>query len=316
MKNRPLISFDWALKKLLRQKANFAILEGFLSTLLGRDIIIESLPESESNADEQDDKINKVDILCKETNGYLILIELQFNSETDYFHRMLFGASKIITDYMQEGFTYQQVSKVISVNIVYFDLGHGLDYVYYGSTSFFGLHHKDILALSAHQRNLFAKDDVCQIYPEYYIIKVNKFTNETKDKLDEWIYYFKNNDLPEQFSAKGLNLVTEKLNYEQMDKTAKALYDAHQKELRISYDVLETAKYEGMVEGMEKGLEKGIEQGIEKGLEQGIEKGKADLITSIYKNGVDIHMISNITQYSEEEILAILKKAGVDLGDQ
>ncbi|MFK7981327.1 MAG: hypothetical protein AB8G86_15180 [Saprospiraceae bacterium] len=28
---RTYISFDWALKKLLRQKANFGILEGFLS---------------------------------------------------------------------------------------------------------------------------------------------------------------------------------------------------------------------------------------------------------------------------------------------
>ena len=188
MKNRPLISFDWALKKLLRQKANFAILEGFLSTLLRRDISIESLPESESNALSKENKINKVDILCKEPNGDLILIELQFNSELDYFHRMLFGASKIIVDYMTEGLSYSRVRKVISINIVYFDLGQGLDYVYHGTTNFRGLHNKDILVLNSNQRNLFSKDDVFKIYPEYYIIKVNKFTKETKDKLDEWMY--------------------------------------------------------------------------------------------------------------------------------
>ena len=32
---RKLITFDWAMKRLLRSKANFEILEGFLSELLG-----------------------------------------------------------------------------------------------------------------------------------------------------------------------------------------------------------------------------------------------------------------------------------------
>ena len=31
---KPLVSFDWAVKRLLRNKANFGILEGFLSELL------------------------------------------------------------------------------------------------------------------------------------------------------------------------------------------------------------------------------------------------------------------------------------------
>ena len=43
MKN--LVRFDWAIKRLLRNKANFVILEGFLSELLGEDIKIESILE-------------------------------------------------------------------------------------------------------------------------------------------------------------------------------------------------------------------------------------------------------------------------------
>ena len=49
---RPLISFDWAIKRLLRQKANYGILEGFLSELLRRDVVIVNLPESETNKDD------------------------------------------------------------------------------------------------------------------------------------------------------------------------------------------------------------------------------------------------------------------------
>ena len=44
-----LVRFDWAMKKLLRNKANFSILEGFFSELLSRDITIQNLLESESN---------------------------------------------------------------------------------------------------------------------------------------------------------------------------------------------------------------------------------------------------------------------------
>ena len=43
---RKLISFDWAIKRILRSKANFEILEGFLSELLKEDITILEVLES------------------------------------------------------------------------------------------------------------------------------------------------------------------------------------------------------------------------------------------------------------------------------
>lgn len=56
------IRFDWAIKHILRDKANFDILEGFISVLLGEEIKIEELLESESNQDSDTDKFNRVDI--------------------------------------------------------------------------------------------------------------------------------------------------------------------------------------------------------------------------------------------------------------
>ncbi len=152
---RPLVSFDWAIKRLLRQKANFGILEGFLTVLLKEDIKIQSIGESESNSQSRESKINKVDILCETTDKKVVLIELQYNSENDYFHRMYFGTSKAVIDRITEGYTYDKIAKVISINIVYFDLGQGEDYVYYGSTEFRGIHHNDTLRLSGHQSKLY-----------------------------------------------------------------------------------------------------------------------------------------------------------------
>ena len=71
------IRFDWAIKRLLRQKANFGVLEGFLTVFLGEQIKIEEILESEGNQQDADDKFNRVDIKAKNTKGDIILIEIQ-----------------------------------------------------------------------------------------------------------------------------------------------------------------------------------------------------------------------------------------------
>ncbi len=296
MPSRPLVSFDWAIKKLLRQKANYDVLEGFLSVLLKKNIKILNIPESEGNGNDETDKINKVDILCENEARELILIELQYNSENDYFHRMLFGASKIITDYMEQSYTYDQVRKVYSINIVYFDLGQGEDYVYHGLTEFKGIHKHDILQVNAKQKSLFRVEHAHQIYPEYYIIKVNKFNDMAKDSLDEWIYYLKNNKLPEYYKAKGLEKAAKILDYQNMDAKAKALYDAHHKEMAISYGVLETAKEEGK------------EEGRKEGRAEGEQREKIKVICNSHLQGLPIPTIAAIVDTTEEEVAQILRE--------
>ena len=85
-----LIRFDWAMKRLLRQKSNYAVLEGFLSALLNEEIKIISLKESESNQESPESKFNRVDIFVENDNGELMIIEIQNSEEVDYFLRMLY----------------------------------------------------------------------------------------------------------------------------------------------------------------------------------------------------------------------------------
>nr|MCR4957369.1 Rpn family recombination-promoting nuclease/putative transposase [Prevotella sp.] len=124
------IRFDWAMKRLLRNKANHVVLEGFLSVLLEQDIKIHQFLESEGNQTDANDKYNRVDIMCEDKDGRKMIIEVQNEREYGYFHRMLYGTSKAITEYMELGDGYEKVQKVYSINIVYFDLGQGTDYVY------------------------------------------------------------------------------------------------------------------------------------------------------------------------------------------
>ena len=94
------IRFDWAMKRLLRNKANHVVLEGFLSVLLEQDIKIHKFLESEGNQESANDKYNRVDIMCEDKDGRKMIIEVQNEREYGYFHRMLYGTSKAITEYM------------------------------------------------------------------------------------------------------------------------------------------------------------------------------------------------------------------------
>ena len=254
---RQLISFDWAMKRLLRNKANFGILEGFLSELLKQDIKILSLLESESNKEDRNGKLNRVDLLAELTTGEIVLIEVQVNSESDYFCRMLYGVSKIIVEHLKEKEPYSQIKKVYSINILYFDLGLGDDYVYHGTTSFMGIHKNDTLELTEKQKEVFKKEKVHEIYPEYYLIKVNQFNEIAKDTLDQWIYFLKTEEIKDSFHAKGLIEAKEKLDSLKLNPQEKEEYKkyvenlTYQKSMVISNyeDGRVTGRHEGKVEG-------------------------------------------------------------------
>jgi predicted transposase/invertase (TIGR01784 family) len=251
--NKKLIRFDWAMKKLLRHKANFGILEGFLSELLRFDVMIESILESEGNKqDEYDNRVaclyNRVDILVKSKNNELLLVEVQNDSEIDYFHRMLYGVSKLVTEYIKEGEPYGTIKKIYSINIVYFGLGQGKDYVYEYKGEFIGLHENDTLLPTTLQKQDFKVEKVSDIFPKYFILKVNNFNDTAKDTFDEWIYFLKNSEVKDNFKAKGLDKAKEKLRYENLSEEDKKMYDRFQENRRIENSVSYTARQERNIE--------------------------------------------------------------------
>jgi predicted transposase/invertase (TIGR01784 family) len=224
---KKLIRFDWAVKKLLRNKANFVVLEGFLSELLFDDIKIQKILESESKQDTENDKYNRVDILTQNSKNELIIVEIQNTYEIDFFHRMIYGTSKALIENISLGQPYSEIKKVISINVVYFDLGQGKDYVYKGKTNFEGLHEKDTLQLSIQQKETFTKKEISDFFPEYYIIKVNKFNDIAKDTLDEWVYFLKNSEVKDEFKAKGLAEAKEVLDIMRLDKEQQYGYNRY-----------------------------------------------------------------------------------------
>ena len=256
--NNNLIRFDWAMKRLLRDKSNYVVLEGLISTLLEEDLHINRLLESESNQTDANDKFNRVDLLVEDTAGKLLIIEIQNNRELDYFHRMLYGTSKTISEYIGLGDDYDNVRKIYSINIVYFDLGQGKDYVYHGKTIFRGLHDpKDILQLSVRQKEMFIGKEAGDIFPEYYVLRVNEFDKIAKTPLDEWIKFLKTGEIDKDATAKGLPEAREKLRVDSLPEAEKRAYIKDMEAIRYQRSVIKTGWYEGRAEGREEGREEG-----------------------------------------------------------
>jgi len=290
--NRSMISFDWAMKRLLRNKANFEVLEGFLSELLRRKIIINHIGESEGTPTDKDDKTNRVDILVEADEKEIIIVELQFDSVAEYYHRMLFGVSKVITNYMATGDKYDKVRKAYSVNIVHFGLD-GDDYVYHGFTNFKGLHTKNELQLTAAQQKLYSKTVVGEIYPEYYIISVRGFNDVAKDSLDEWIYYLKNNRIEDHFTAQGLDKAKEVLLFDNLTPEEQEAYLRDIDAKLLSDSAITTAQLEGEIRGEIRGEAKGEHK-----------KAVASALKML-EDGMSIEIISKYTGLTHEQITEI-----------
>jgi predicted transposase/invertase (TIGR01784 family) len=294
-KPRKLISFDWAIKKILRSKANFEVLEGFLSELLFEEITISEILETESNKNSIDDKFNRLDIKVKNAKDEIILIEIQYNRELDYLQRMLYGSSKVIIEHIKESDPYSKIVKVISINILYFDLGVGDDYIYKGTTSFIGLHNHSPLKLDKGQAEVYKTEKIEDVYPEYYLIKVKNFDDVAKDTLDQWIYFLKNEDVKDNFQAKGLTKAKEVLDYLKCSDEERLDYERYKESLHYQASMYESTYVIGRIEGMEEGIKEG-------------EQRKAlDMAKTMLQEGLDVQLIVKITGLAEQVVLSLCK---------
>ena len=298
MKANKCIRFDWAMKRMLRDKANFGVLEGLLTVLLERKITILEILESESNQRTSDDKFNRVDIKAREENGDIIIVEVQNTRELYYLERILYGTSKAITEHISLGDSYKEVKKIYSISILYFDIGKGKDYLYHGTTNFIGVHTGDSLEVSAKEEDAIIRKLPSEIFPEYYLIRVNEFNRVAKTPLEEWIEYFKTGEISPDTTAPGLSEARRKLVYYNMSDAERHEYDEHINAIMIQNDVLSTAK----LEGLEEGRAVGRAEGRAEGREEGREEERRELARKFKLSGVPVDIIAMNTGLSEEEI--------------
>ncbi len=274
------IRFDWAAKRMLRDKTNFGVLEGLMTVLLNEKVTIVEILESEGNQQVEDDKFNRVDIKARNSKGEIILVEIQQTRELYYLQRILYGVAKAITEHIKLGEKYDHVKKVYSISIVYFDLGKGADYLYHGQNNLIGVHTHDQLEINTRDKDAIKMVTPADIFPEYYIIRVNEFNKVATTPLEEWLDYLRNGNIKDDTTAPGLSEAKEKLRYLQMSDAERHAYDRHIDNIMIENDIMETKVIEGLeqgrAEGLQQGRAEGLQQGRTEGLQQGLQQGRTE----------------------------------------
>lgn len=293
------IRFDWAAKHILRDKANFAVLEGLMTVLIGEPIKIIELLESESNQDSEHDKFNRVDIKARNSKDEIIIVEIQQTRELYYLERILYGVAKTITEHVQLGEKYDKVRKVYSINILYFDLGKGKDYLYHGTTTFRGVNTGDVLEITTKDKDAIRLRTPDEIFPEYFLIRVNEFNaDEDSNYLEEWLDYLKNGHIRENTTAPGLQEARKKLQYLQMDAKERKAYERAMENIMYQNSVLAASH----LDGWDGGLRIGFEMGIAKGRYEG-ERGKQlEIARRMKQMGLAAEAICEATGLDEDEL--------------
>ena len=295
-----IVSFDWAAKYMLRDKANFDILEGLITVLLNEKVTIQNILESESNQTDPRDKYNRVDVKALNSKGEIILVEIQLNREQYFIERMLYGVSKAITEHMYSGDGYGSVRKVYSIGILYFNLGEGSDYVYHGTTSFRGIHTNDTLKLSKQELGALKLKTPEDIFPEYFLIRVKAFDKVAETPLEEWLDYLKSSHIKDDTTVPGLQAAKRKLKFLMMSPQERRAYERHRDDVVIEEDVISTSRkegyYEGRVEGLEEGLSKGRIEGI------------MNIVRAMKSQGVAVDLIATYTGLSVEDVETLLER--------
>lgn len=283
------IRFDWAIKRLLRQKANFDVLEGFLTVFIGEEVKIVEILESEGNQQTPDDKFNRVDIKARNSKGEIILVEVQNTSELYYLERILYGVAKAITEHIHLGDTYKEVKKVYSISILYFDIGKGADYLYVGQNKFIGVHTNDQLVITAKEKGALVQKSPAEIFLEYILVRVNEFDKVAVTPLEEWVAYLKSGVIKENTTAPGLQEARKKLQYYSMTDAERYAYDEHLNAVMIQNDVLGNAREEGLAEGRAEGRA----------------EAKKDIVKSMLSNGLSVEQAAKYSGLTVEEVESI-----------
>lgn len=284
--DKPLISFDYAIKYMLKDKGDYSIVEGFISDLLRtrgyKDVKIVALLESESNKEDSKSKRSLADVIVEDEDKNKYIIEIERNLKDSFVHKSCFNTSRLIVDNLAQREDYTQIIKVFHISLLYFPIGTGAGAIYHGKTIIHEIETNERLNVHIKNQETGKVFDATDILPEYFFISIPLFNDKLEREIDDWLYMMKYDNVPNSFHSKYLNQAKEKLSILKMTKEERAGYSYYQKKLYSDRDELQAA----------------IAKGREEGRQEGIEKTAINMI----KQNLDFKLISQVTGFSEQEV--------------
>ena len=293
MDDKTLVSFDFAIKYLLKDKSNYDVVEGFISTLIAScgysPIKIKALLESASNKETPNHKSSIADMIVEDEQGTKYIVEIDRSYTSLFLHKACFNSSRLIVDSISSGEDYSSIKKIIHINLLYFPFSNTKTPLHYGKTVF---HEID----TQHPQDLHIADlgmkffDSHNVFPEYFVISVPLFNDVINNEMDEWLYVVKNSEVRPDFKSPYMKKVAERLNVLKMTPEEKKTYQAYRNESLKERDYIVSAE------------EKGREEGIEKGREEGVEKRTTEIAINMLKEKLDDSLIKSVTGLSQDDL--------------
>lgn len=131
-----LISFDYAIKYLLKDKGDYSIVEGFVSALLKsagyKAVKIIALLDTESNKEDPKHKRSLADLIVEDEDKHKYIIEIERNVKDSFIHKACFNTYRVIVDNLAQRADYTEIKKVFHISLLYFPVGNGA--VHHGQT--------------------------------------------------------------------------------------------------------------------------------------------------------------------------------------
>ena len=253
---KPLISFDFAIKYLLKNKGDYDIIEGFISALFASQgyppIKINALLDTESNKETLELKKSIADLVVEDAEGNKYIVEIERSYTPHFMHKACFNSSRLVVDGIYGNQDYTTIKKIFHISLLYFSTKEMLKPIYHGKTIIHEVDTKHPVDVRIANEGLVIFNTP-NVFPEYFFISVPMFDDIINSEIDEWLYVMKHSDIKQSFKSPYMAKVAERLAVIKMSAAERNEYIYYQKQSVHSQDILQAAETKGKVEGKAEG---------------------------------------------------------------
>ena len=225
-----------------------------------------------------------IDIKAKTKNNKTVIIEFQLCGNMDFLKRIFYYISKNVVNEVKEGENYNNVQKIISINLLDFNLKFGDK----------GKAHRCFKLIDTKDLNISL--DLIQIH----ILEVKRFIEIIKNSTKEEL---KNNRLlswMKFFTSDNLELIEDELKEE--NQIMSKVIEEYRKFTSDDKMMRAYAAREAFLVGQKMMLRREREDGFDEGKLEGIKEGQISMAKSMKTKNLDINLISEITGLTIDEI--------------
>jgi predicted transposase/invertase (TIGR01784 family) len=262
MSDKTLISFDYAIKYLLKDKGDHEIVEGFISALLATEgykpVKINALLETESNKETSHLKKSIADLVVQDEDDNKYIVEIERSYTPNFMHKACFNTSRLVVDSISGNQDYTTIKKVFHISLLYFSTQEMRKPIYHGKTIIHEIDTAHPVTMRIANQGLVMFEHR-NIFPEYFFISIPLFDEKIYQEIDEWLYMMKHSEVRSDFKSPYMEKVKERLAVLKMSDEERAEYYNYLKEAVHSQDVLTAAEQKGEKRGIEKGRAEGKE---------------------------------------------------------